>query len=115
MQYRPHRLDFEKHVYFEGSRCPTHDEVVQRLTLLAADEHRMSEDPTIPGPHTFEIKQCLEAIRCIECAERLPCLAGNLIGANTFCSHPRWGRQPISVARIDPEKFEEPFKSWYER
>jgi hypothetical protein len=103
---------FTKQVYFEGARCPTHKEVVERLQQLADDEEKMANDPDIAGPHCKEYAQCLLAINYAE--EELPALAGNLVGANIFCKHPKWGKQPISVKRIMPEKFEIPFASWYD-
>ncbi len=104
---------FEKHVYFAGSRCPTHEEVVKRLQSLAKDEQRMC-DEQIGGPHLFEYKQCLKAIQAIENGKKLPHICGDLIGSNIFCTLPQLkGRQPISVIKIQLEEFENPFKSWF--
>jgi hypothetical protein len=105
---------FFKDVYFEGSKCPTHEEVVNRLQKLAYDEKRMSEDERIAGPHCFEVKQCLDVIQFLE-DDKLPYLYGRLVMTNGFCHHPKWGRQPVSVTLIRPEQFETPFVSWYDK
>jgi len=114
---------FEKHAYFQGSRCPTHDEVVKRLTELHEDEVRMSEDPNVGvGPSVFEFKQCLDTIGMISDRNgnkdrKLPFLEGKMIQTNVFVDNPKWerfGYQSIVVKKICPQRFEEPFVSWFD-
>jgi len=76
----------QKHVYFVGSRCPTHGEVVRKLTEL-------------------KDKESLKAIDHLE-YHKLPCLNENHTETKAFCMFPNWGRHAISLHRVKPEWFE---------
>lgn len=86
---------FFKHVYFEGSRCPTHEEVVKRLEHLAKNEENSYPQ------NSSEFKQCLEAVN--GSLQYLPRLHQYAIEASYLTNLKKLGRQPITVKLIEPE------------
>ncbi len=91
---------FYKEVYFEGSRCPTHHEVVAALCAMNAEEQYHAKRHPEHGPFLFEYFACLEAIDQISNNNgQLPMIAGNLVQTNVFCETD-FGRKPLTVTRI---------------
>ena len=96
---------FEKHVYFECSRCPNLTEVRKALAIQNKEELELSiKNPTY-GPFCFEYSQCLDALDNLERPNDFPCVSeGHLVQTNCFVNHPKWGRQPLTATIIEPIK-----------
>ena len=88
---------FDKQVFFEGERCPSHSKVVSTLKRLSAETDRIMSDIGIGFDN--EYAACLKCIKNIVKGEKLPHVYANLVQTNVFC-HTEFGEKPLTVKRI---------------
>ena len=92
---------FYKQVYFEGERCPSLKEVMDRLLVEKTKEDELCVEHPEYGPFCDEYGQCIETLALTNDSD-FPFLCGNLLQTNCFVTHPKWGRVSITGSVIRP-------------
>ena len=91
---------FFRNVYFECERCPTFQEFKDAIKA------NLEKDDALIGKEENAMSDLHKILETLECPiEEWPTVNdGWLVHTNTFVMTPEFGRQPLSVTRIQPYK-----------